>query len=128
MLSLGTTGPGLLGALLVGGDFRQIIGFRWIDLRFNSSYGGSSIGTFDGNSRSSDTVCRFVGQRWAFAADFSSRIGDYELLGTTLDDAAGEAFDKTAKLLELGYPGGPKIAALADNGDATRFSFCAAYD
>ena len=50
-------------------------------------------------------------------------IGDYQLLGTTLDDAAGEAFDKTAKLLELGYPGGPKIAALADNGDATRFRF-----
>ena len=53
---------------------------------------------------------------------FSSAIGDYELLGTTLDDlCAGEAFDKTAKLLELGYPGGPKIAALADSGDATRF-------
>ena len=50
-------------------------------------------------------------------------IGDYNLLGTTLDDAAGEAFDKIAKLLQLGYPGGPKIAALADNGDATRFRF-----
>ena len=55
-------------------------------------------------------------------------IGDYELLGTTLDDAAGEAFDKTAKLLQLGYPGGPKIAALADNGDAPVFVLRASND
>ena len=45
------------------------------------------------------------------------------MLGTTLDDAAGEAFDKTAKLLELGYPRGPRIAALADIGDPKRFAF-----
>jgi N6-L-threonylcarbamoyladenine synthase len=44
-------------------------------------------------------------------------LGDYELLGTTLDDAVGEAFDKTAKLLGLGYPGGPALAALAEEGD-----------
>ncbi|MCD8505221.1 MAG: tRNA (adenosine(37)-N6)-threonylcarbamoyltransferase complex transferase subunit TsaD, partial [Burkholderiaceae bacterium] len=48
-------------------------------------------------------------------------VGDYELLGETLDDAAGEAFDKTAKLLGLGYPGGPQLAALAQTGDETRF-------
>ena len=49
-----------------------------------------------------------------------SAVGDYELLGTTLDDAAGEAFDKTAKLLGLEYPGGPALAALADGGTAGR--------
>lgn len=48
-------------------------------------------------------------------------IGNYERLGTTVDDALGEAFDKTAKLLGLGYPGGPKIEALAKNGDPDRF-------
>ena len=48
-------------------------------------------------------------------------VGDYTLLGETLDDAAGEAFDKTAKLLGLGYPGGPAIAALAERGRAGRF-------
>jgi N6-L-threonylcarbamoyladenine synthase len=48
-------------------------------------------------------------------------IGRYTLLGETLDDAAGEAFDKIAQLLELGYPGGPAIAALATEGDPTRF-------
>jgi N6-L-threonylcarbamoyladenine synthase len=50
-------------------------------------------------------------------------LGDYELLGTTLDDAVGEAFDKTAKLLGLGYPGGPALAALAEQGNDHAFEF-----
>jgi N6-L-threonylcarbamoyladenine synthase len=50
-------------------------------------------------------------------------LGDYRLLGTTLDDAVGEAFDKTAKLLGLGYPGGPALAALAEEGDEAAFDF-----
>jgi N6-L-threonylcarbamoyladenine synthase len=48
-------------------------------------------------------------------------VGDYELLGETVDDAAGEAFDKTAKLLGLPYPGGPALAKLADCGNPKRF-------
>jgi N6-L-threonylcarbamoyladenine synthase len=48
-------------------------------------------------------------------------VGRYELLGETLDDAAGEAFDKSAKLMGLGYPGGPALSRLAGSGDATRF-------
>jgi len=48
-------------------------------------------------------------------------VGDYQLLGETVDDAAGEAFDKTAKLLGLGYPGGPALASLATGGTAGRF-------
>ena len=51
-------------------------------------------------------------------------VGDYELLGETLDDAAGEAFDKTAKLLGLGYPGGPALARLADERDSPAASRC----
>jgi len=47
-------------------------------------------------------------------------VGDYSLLGETLDDAAGEAFDKTAKLLGLGYPGGPALSRIAQHGDASR--------
>jgi N6-L-threonylcarbamoyladenine synthase len=50
-----------------------------------------------------------------------ARVGDYELLGESLDDAAGEAFDKTAKLLGLGYPGGPALAKLAESGAPGRF-------
>lgn len=49
-------------------------------------------------------------------------VGRYELLGETIDDAAGEAFDKSAKLMGLGYPGGPALARLAQSGDATRFA------
>ena len=50
-------------------------------------------------------------------------IGEYELLGESVDDAAGEAFDKTAKLLDLDYPGGPVLAEMADRGQIDRFSF-----
>lgn len=50
-------------------------------------------------------------------------LGEYQLLGTTLDDAVGEAFDKTAKLLGLGYPGGPALAKLAEQGDDTAYKF-----
>jgi len=50
-------------------------------------------------------------------------IGEYKILGETLDDAVGEAFDKTAKILGLGYPGGPAISRVAEQGDATRFTF-----
>jgi len=50
-------------------------------------------------------------------------VGQYEILGDTLDDAVGEAFDKTAKLLDLGYPGGPEIEALATQGDPKRLTF-----
>ena len=50
-------------------------------------------------------------------------IGQYRLLGESLDDAAGEAFDKTAKMLGLGYPGGPRLAELAEQGQQARFKF-----
>jgi N6-L-threonylcarbamoyladenine synthase len=50
-------------------------------------------------------------------------VGDYERLGTTLDDALGEAFDKTAKILGLGYPGGPEVEAYAAKGNPARFAF-----
>ena len=50
-------------------------------------------------------------------------FGDYRLLGESVDDAAGEAFDKTAKLLDLPYPGGPHVAALAQTGNPDRFDF-----
>ena len=49
-------------------------------------------------------------------------LGEYEVLGTTLDDAVGEAFDKTAKLLGLGYPGGPALAALAQGGSDSAYA------
>ena len=53
----------------------------------------------------------------------SEKPGDYQLLGESVDDAAGEAFDKAAKMLGLGYLGGPEIARLAEGGRSDRFSF-----
>ena len=53
----------------------------------------------------------------------SKSLGSYQIIGQTLDDAVGEAFDKVAKILELGYPGGPKIEALARQGNPFAFSF-----
>ena len=50
-------------------------------------------------------------------------IGQYRLMGESIDDAAGEAFDKTAKLLGLDYPGGAKLSKLAEQGDSSRFHF-----
>ena len=50
-------------------------------------------------------------------------VGDYQILGESIDDAAGEAFDKTAKLLGLSYPGGPELAKLAEQGNPDRFHF-----
>ena len=119
-----TTGPGLLGALLVGATFGKSLAF---------SLGRPALGIHHMEGHLLAPLMETPDLRTPFVALLVSGghsqlilvrgIGDYELLGTTLDDAAGEAFDKTAKLLQLGYPGGPKIAALADNGDATRFRF-----
>ena len=53
----------------------------------------------------------------------SQSLGSYQIIGQTLDDAVGEAFDKVAKILELGYPGGPKIEVLAKEGDSSAFNF-----
>lgn len=53
---------------------------------------------------------------------FVRALGEYRILGSTLDDAVGEAFDKTAKLLGLGYPGGPALARLAEEGDDTAYA------
>jgi N6-L-threonylcarbamoyladenine synthase len=119
-----TTGPGLLGALLVGATFSKTLAL---------SLGIPALGIHHMEGHLLAPLMEAPDLPTPFVALLVSgghtqlilvrSIGDYELLGTTLDDAAGEAFDKTAKLLELGYPGGPKIAALAEQGDATRFAF-----
>ena len=55
-------------------------------------------------------------------------LGEYKILGQSLDDAVGEAFDKTAKILGLGYPGGPALALLANTGVEGRFDFSSTHD
>jgi N6-L-threonylcarbamoyladenine synthase len=117
-----TAGPGLAGALLVGAGSAQAI--AW-------SLGKPAVGIhhLEGHllsPRLADPKPDFPFVALLVSGGHTQLmrvdgVGQYELLGETLDDAAGEAFDKTAKLLGLGYPGGPALAALAQQGNERRF-------
>ncbi|MBE2259421.1 MAG: tRNA (adenosine(37)-N6)-threonylcarbamoyltransferase complex transferase subunit TsaD [Candidatus Accumulibacter sp.] len=112
-----TQGPGLAGALLVGAAFAEALAMA-LDVP------SVPIHHLEGHLLSpllSRSPPRFPFVALLVSGGHSqlmrvSAVGHYELIGETLDDAAGEAFDKTAKLLGLGYPGGPALAALADHG------------
>ncbi|CAG0945542.1 MAG: tRNA N6-adenosine threonylcarbamoyltransferase [Rhodocyclaceae bacterium] len=117
-----TAGPGLAGALLVGAGFAEA-------LAFSLNVPALPVHHLEGHLLS--PLLSADPPRFPFVALLVSGghtqlmrvagVGQYELLGETLDDAAGEAFDKTAKLLGLGYPGGPQLAQLAERGKTGRF-------
>ncbi len=117
-----TAGPGLAGALLVGAGFAE-------SLAFALKVPALPVHHLEGHLLS--PLLSADPPRFPFVALLVSGghtqlmrvagVGRYALLGETLDDAAGEAFDKTAKLLDLGYPGGPQLAALAGQGRAGRY-------
>ena len=119
-----TKGPGLIGALLVGASVAKGLGL---------SLGVPVIGIHHLEAHLLAPMLEDQKPTFPFLALLVSGghtqlikaidIGQYQLLGETLDDAVGEAFDKTAKLLGLGYPGGPALAALAKKGEAGRFIF-----
>ena len=116
-----TQGPGLAGALLVGASVasalgvaldKPVIGIHHLEGHLLSPLLSTPQPPFP-------FVALLVSGGHSQLFDVA-RVGDYRLLGDTLDDAAGEAFDKTAKLLGLPYPGGPALAALAQKGRAGR--------
>src|SRR5882672_1653521 len=117
-----TQGPGLAGALLVGAAVANSLAF---------GLGIRAIGVHHLEGHLLSPLLEKNAPRFPFVALLVSGghtqlmrvagVGDYEMLGETLDDAAGEAFDKTAKLLGLGYPGGPALARLAQEGRPDRF-------
>jgi len=118
-----TAGPGLIGALLVGASVAAAtawalgipaIGIHHLEGHLLSPLLASDPPDFP-------FVALLVSGGHTQLLEVTG-IGRYRLLGDTLDDAAGEAFDKSAKLLGLGYPGGPAIARLADSGDSNRFA------
>jgi len=119
-----TAGPGLIGALLVGASVGRSLAFAW---------GVPAVGVHHMEGHLLVPMLEAEAPEFPFAALLVSGghtqlvrvdgIGRYTLLGESLDDAAGEAFDKTAKLLGLGYPGGPALARLAQQGDPQRFAF-----
>lgn len=119
-----TAGPGLVGALLVGAACAQALALAW---------GVPALGVHHMEGHLLAPMLEETPPQFPFVALLVSGghtqlvqvdgIGRYTVLGESLDDAAGEAFDKTAKLLGLSYPGGPEIARLAERGVAGRFVF-----
>lgn len=117
-----TRGPGLAGALLVGAGFaaavaaaldRPSLGIHHLEGHLLSPFLSEDPPAFP-------FVALLVSGGHTQLVRVES-VGRYELLGETIDDAAGEAFDKSAKLLGLGYPGGPALARMAQNGQADAF-------
>jgi N6-L-threonylcarbamoyladenine synthase len=119
-----TAGPGLVGALLVGVTYGKTLAFS-LDrplLGVNHLEGHLFAPTLEDPELAPPFVALLVSGGHTMLLDVPA-WGEYRLLGQTLDDAAGEAFDKVAKLLGLGYPGGPVIERLAKEGRAGRFTF-----
>jgi N6-L-threonylcarbamoyladenine synthase len=117
-----TEGPGLAGALLVGASFAHGLAL---------SLGVPAVGVHHLEGHLLSPMLSVRRPEFPFLALLVSgghtqlmkvsRVGDYQMLGDTQDDAAGEAFDKTAQLLGLGYPGGPALSKLAESGRPGRY-------
>ena len=119
-----TSGPGLVGALLVGSTVARSLAYAWNipAIGVHHMEGHLLAPMLEENPPDFPFVALLVsgGHTQLVRVD---GVGRYELLGESIDDAAGEAFDKTAKLLGLDYPGGAALARLALNGTPNRFAF-----
>jgi N6-L-threonylcarbamoyladenine synthase len=119
-----TAGPGLIGALLVGGTLAEGLAMGWgvpaIPVHHMEAHLLAAL--LEDPIPAFPFVALLVSGGHTMLVDVAAP-GEYNVLGQTLDDAAGEAFDKTAKLLNLPYPGGPALAELATRGQSGRFQF-----
>ncbi|NOR42660.1 MAG: tRNA (adenosine(37)-N6)-threonylcarbamoyltransferase complex transferase subunit TsaD [Gammaproteobacteria bacterium] len=119
-----TAGPGLIGALMsgasVGRSLAWALGIPAVEVHHMEGHLLAPM--LEENPPAFPFVALLVSGGHTLLA-YVKGIGQYELLGQSLDDAAGEAFDKTAKLLGLGYPGGPALAAMAENGEQGVYKF-----
>ena len=119
-----TAGPGLAGALFTGAVAGRSLAWalQIPAIGVNHMEGHLLAPMLEDDAPDFPFICLLVsgGHTQLVRVD---AIGQYQMLGDTLDDAAGEAFDKTAKMLGLGYPGGPRLAHAAESGDIDRFSF-----
>jgi N6-L-threonylcarbamoyladenine synthase len=118
-----TAGPGLLGALLVGATFGRTLAWAWKvpAIGVHHMEGHLLAPMLEEPAPAFPFVALLVSGGHTQLVSVAG-IGQYKLLGESLDDAAGEAFDKTAKLLDLDYPGGPQISRLAEQGNPERFA------
>ncbi len=116
-----TAGPGLATSLMVGASIAKglAIGFGKPYLAINHLE-GHLLSPFLGADKIEPNVSLIVSGGHTLLVDVSG-LGDYRVIGRTVDDAAGEAFDKVAKMLGLGYPGGPEIERRARDGNPARF-------
>jgi N6-L-threonylcarbamoyladenine synthase len=116
-----TSGPGLASSLMIGASIAKglAIGFGKPYLAINHLE-GHLLSPFFGEAKIKPNVSLVVSGGHTMTV-FMRGIGDYQIIGRTVDDAAGEAFDKIAKLLGLGYPGGPEIEKRAVGGDPRKF-------
>ncbi len=119
-----TAGPGLAGALLVGACFARSLAYAWKipAIGVHHLEGHLLSPMLETPAPEFPFLALLVSGGHTLLAEVQG-LGAYTLLGESLDDAAGEAFDKTAKILGLGYPGGPMLAKLAETGDITRYHF-----
>ena len=119
-----TSGPGLIGALMVGASFGRSLAYAWQvpAIGVHHMEGHLLAPMLEGNPPEFPFVALLVSGGHTQLIEVDA-IGQYRILGESVDDAAGEAFDKAAKMLDLDYPGGPEIARLAERGDSTRFRF-----
>lgn len=119
-----TSGPGLVGALMVGAATAQSLAYVWKKpaIGIHHMEGHLLAPMLEAKPPSFPLVALLVSGGHTQLV-LVRAVGNYELMGESLDDAAGEAFDKAAKMLGLPYPGGPAIADLAKAGDKRRFAF-----
>ncbi|KNC90068.1 tRNA (adenosine(37)-N6)-threonylcarbamoyltransferase complex transferase subunit TsaD [Trabulsiella odontotermitis] len=119
-----TAGPGLVGALLVGATVGRSLAFAWNvpAIPVHHMEGHLLAPMLEDNPPAYPFVALLVSGGHTQLISVTG-IGEYTLLGESIDDAAGEAFDKTAKLLGLDYPGGPMLSKLASQGTEGRFVF-----
>ena len=119
-----TAGPGLIGALLVGAAVGRSLAMAWNipAIGVHHMEGHLLAPLLEDPAPTFPFVALLVSGGHTQLVEVDG-IGQYKLLGESVDDAAGEAFDKTAKMLGLDYPGGPALAKLAEQGDPTRFKF-----
>ena len=119
-----TAGPGLVGALLVGASIAKSLAFAWqipaIGIHHMEGHLLAPLMSADKPDYPFLALLVSGGHTQLMSCQ---SLGQYELLGESLDDAAGQAFDKVAKMLGLPYPGGPAIEALARQGKPSRFRF-----
>jgi N6-L-threonylcarbamoyladenine synthase len=119
-----TAGPGLVGALMVGSGLANGLALAWrCPLVPVHHMEGHLLAPMLESERPEYPYLALLVSGGHTMLVSVQNLGEYRILGSTLDDAVGEAFDKTAKILGLGYPGGPILARLAEDGDAESYAF-----